>query len=92
MEREVHVGDKVIFHDEKGVEQNALVICVFDPYPGHREKVVNVAVIAEEGHEDSYGRQIRRETSVPHSSEGLHGFCWRLDSDPEPEYKAPIET
>ncbi len=86
-----NVGDVVIFHDSKGLPHNAIVICVFSPDSGSMP-LLNMVMIEAEGMEDTYGRQIKRETSVIHKSNGVHGNVWRWPEESTPEYVAPSQT
>jgi len=63
------VGDIVKFTDEQGRIFNALVIYVW-PF------CVNIAHVdtTPGGGEDTYGRMIKRTTSVPWKTEGMSGF------------------
>ncbi len=88
MAREPKIGDVVVYHDEKGVGHNALIICVW----GHPEEYVEkgclnmVIVNSDPSMDDSYGRQIVRPTSIPHGSRmPVHGNYWRWpDEKPNP--------
>lgn len=67
------VGDVVVFHDPLGRPFNSIVIAVWSP------TCINVVTIEEKGtRTDSYGRQIRRPTSIQHISlSPVHGYNWR---------------
>ena len=94
-EREVHVGDVVVFHDPKGQAHNALVIAVFEvnQYVEQNPLVNLVYASGDKSRQDSYGRQIERDTSVPHASDsGVHGYVWRHPDEPAPTYTPPTET
>ena len=88
MKREVHVGDIVIFHDARGKAHNALVNGVWS------ETCLNLVLVSDdETRQDTYGRQIERQTSVTHCEvSGVHGNNWRLPSEPEPKYTPPQEV
>lgn len=59
----VAIGDGVVYVDEFGVERAALVTNVFS------STCVNLVVVSgDETQTDSYGRQIKRETSQVHKS------------------------
>lgn len=94
IEREVHVGDVVVFHNSKGKAHNALVNCVFDRGGRSEPATINIVhVSGDEDRQDSYGRQIERPTSVPHiSATGVHGMCWRYQDEPAPVYVEPTEV
>lgn len=88
--RSTKVGDPVVWHDENGNPHNALIICVF-PAQESGMGLLNIMLPSpDENQEDSYGRQIHRETSCMHkSSSNVHGRYWRyLDEEPNP-YVAP---
>ena len=56
----VNQGDVVMFKDTMGIVKPALVQHVHGP------KYINIIVISSDANkEDSYGRQIEHETSVP---------------------------
>jgi len=88
MARKLAIGDHVIWHDSKGKGHNALVICGFgqDGTPPE-ESCINVVIASPDPKEDdTYGRQIRRETSQVHKSrQPAHGMYWRFpDEEPNP--------
>lgn len=59
----VKIGDGVMYVDEFGVERAALVTNVFS------STCVNLVIVSgDESQGDSYGRQIKRETSQVHKS------------------------
>ncbi len=93
MARELKIGDHVIWHDSKGQAHNALVICIFgQPGKPVEEGCINVVMASpDEKEDDTYGRQIRRETSQVHkSNQAAHGIYWRFpDEEPNP-YMEPI--
>jgi len=83
----VKVGDHVVFADQQGRHQNAIVICVFGKNSWDEESdfgpTINV-LFADQNpeREDSYGRQSKRETSVPHKGGSTaHGYWWALPSE-----------
>ncbi len=81
MERTVHVGETVIYHDPVGGAHDALVTAVWGP------ACINVVfVTSDENKQDNYGRQIERQTSLSHKSvNSFHGFYWRFtDEEPNP--------
>jgi hypothetical protein len=76
----VQAGDSVVYVDPTGREFPALVTAVWPKeYAGTDKPGVNlVFVSASEADEDSYGRQIKRETSLVHQSVNPTGRqCWR---------------
>ena len=64
------VGDVVKFTDDMGRKFNALVIYVHSEWP----LCLNIAYVDIMGSEDSYGRIIKRTTSIPCKAEGMTGF------------------
>jgi len=88
MEREIHIGDMVVFHDPKGDPHNSFVTAVWSAH------CINVVFVStDENRTDQFGRQIERESSVEHASIlGVHGNCWRFPDEPVPEYKPPLEV
>lgn len=74
------VGDPVIYVDPKRRENNAVVIAVWPDMSGPDEPPgVNLAYAdPEEGSQDSYGRQVARDTSVVHQqNQAAPGRYWR---------------
>lgn len=85
------VGDAVIYHDSVGKPHNALVICVFSPGED-KQPLINMVILAEEGMEDTYGRQIERVTSICHKDEwNVHGNYWRFEDEDSIPYVEPLE-
>lgn len=78
-ERDVSVGDQIVYHNPVGVPHRALVTAVWT------KSFVNVVIVSsDEGKTDVYGRQIERVTSLSHKSAmPVHGNYWRFD-DEEP--------
>jgi len=56
------VGDPIVYVDPKGVKHNALVTAVWD-----KQCINLIYVSGDPQREDSYGRQIERETSIVHA-------------------------
>ena len=97
-ERQLKVGDPVIFFDQFGMEHHALLTAIhgerytydkgYDNEPTI-EKIenpsVNLLLISPDPkREDTYGRQIERESSVVHSSnQGAWGNFWCLPEEVE---------
>lgn len=78
-EKEMDVGDVVVFHDPTGEPRNALVTAVWS------ETCVNLVLVSsDDAMQDTYGRQIARKTSVSHkSTTPVHGNYWRrLEEEP----------
>ena len=71
-----NIGSVVQYVDEVGKAHDALVTCVFGNTEPHSINVMYVS--SDEKKEDSYGRQVERETSVVHESmQGAHGQFWK---------------
>lgn len=77
---EIQNGSVVVYVDSKGVRHNAIVTCVFKrEFPERTEKPgLNVVYVSDDPKEgDSYGQQMKRETSVIHQSgQPAHGSYW----------------
>jgi hypothetical protein len=75
----MNIGDHVVYVDAISRPNNALVTEVWRRPAGSDKPSVNVVFVSDvETEIDQYGRQIKRETSVPHeSSQGAHGRFWR---------------
>jgi len=86
-ERELHVGDVVVFTDTHCQDHNALVTVVWDP------GCCNLVYVSGDGTKtDPYGRQIERDTSVPHVTRGgAPGYCFRYPDEEKPIYREPAE-
>jgi len=85
MERSYKVGDHVVYVDKLGQAHDALVTIWWGPGPN---RIVDYQpdptgepgcfVSGDEKKDDTYGRQIERETSVIHRSvQPAHGNFWR---------------
>lgn len=78
---EPRIGDHVVYVDSRGRTRDALVTAIHEgmkPEPGAQPGVNVVLVSDDEAREDSYGRQVERETSVVHeASQPAHGNYWR---------------
>ena len=82
------VGQVVTYFDPKGRPIPALVTAVWTP------DCINLVFVSEDpSREDSYGRQIERQTSQQHLHETqLHGGGWLLEDEQAPAYRPPQET
>ena len=85
------VGDVVIYHDERGVAHNALLTSAWE---GTENPTVNLLFVSgNESEQDSYGRQMKRESSVIHvSTSTVHGRYWRRAMESPIPYKAPASA
>ena len=80
-EGQVKIGDTCVYVDEKGIPHDALITAVWmgefgvNQFPG-----LNLVYISrDENRDDTYGRQIERETSVIHKGvQPAHGRYWYL--------------
>ena len=78
----IAVGDTVIYHDEYDRPRAALVTANHGPANG-RPSLNLVLVEADDTRVDPYGRQIVRETSVPHGTmQYANGRYWLLPGEP----------
>lgn len=77
MENKVKVGDCVNYVDPVGQPSNALVTAVWSP------TCINVVVVSDDTKEsDSYGRQIKRFTSLSHKDQTpVHGNYWKFPNE-----------
>lgn len=96
-DRQVNVGDSVIFTDEDRVDHNALITAIHgESYWVERgsdgERVIQhpcvnlVFVAGDESRKDNYGRQTEHSSSVTHrEAQTGGGLCWRFLDEPKPE-------
>jgi len=68
-------GSAVTFVDHEGEEHNALVVRAWSA-------AMNIAYVGKEEEEDSDGRIVVRETSVPFFEEGMKGFYIKKPEEP----------
>jgi len=74
--KEVHVGDHVIWVDPVAKPNNALVTAVWS------QNCINVVMVNDDPKmDDSYGRQIRRETSQSYKDGMPHGNYWMFPGE-----------
>jgi hypothetical protein len=88
-ERKAALGQRVIWHDERGIQHDALVTAVWNA------GMLNLVVVSSnENEQDSYARQIKHETSVNHRSSqfAVHGRYWRFEDEEPISYKAPEQV
>jgi hypothetical protein len=82
MERKYEVGQPIMFIDTHRVARHAIAIHWWmpgkdSPYSEEWAAVNLMLADPDPQKEDTYGRQICRETSVPHlSANPAKGFCW----------------
>jgi hypothetical protein len=94
MERNFDIGQRVVYVNENGLPRPALVTAIHGDEYDHEGTThypcVNLVFCSIDGEKtDPYGRQIERETSVPHKLEqSAHGyyFMWD-DEEPNPVAK-----
>lgn len=79
------LGGQIVFCDSRGVDHDALITAVWS------DTCVNVVFVSgDESRQDSFGRQIERETSVTHvSMAGAHGNYFRHQDEARNAVKAP---
>jgi hypothetical protein len=91
--KRVSEGQEILYGDHTGVEHDALCTAVW----GWKQDEVGFATFGEddsppcvnvvyvskdESKTDDYGRQIERDTSVPHrSAQPAHGNWWKLKGE-----------
>jgi hypothetical protein len=85
-QRLADLAEAVIFTDTKGQDHNALVTAVWGP------TCVNLLWVSDDtDKKDQYGRQIERNSSVPHvSMAGAHGYYFRFRDEEKKMAQAPI--
>lgn len=82
MNRNLSVGQAVIFVDSHRVDHPALVTNVWKDFGGGYPGCNVVFVSADESKTDPYGRQVERATSVAHQSQNsARAMCWRYDDE-----------
>lgn len=83
--KRVEECQSVIYCDHKGVEHEALVTATWgitEFEDGSAPAINIVYVTQDEEKTDSYGRQIERDTSVPHKSgQPAPGNWWKLKGE-----------
>ena len=81
------VGELVVYHNEVGLEHNALVTSVWG------KSCINVVMVSSDSSKkDGYGRQLERRASCMHGSVGLvHGNYWRFEDEEPNKYAPPVE-
>lgn len=90
----VKVGDTVIYCDPTGVDHTALVTAVWPGATDLSWPLVNLVYVSGLNTEqDSYGRQIKRQTSLGHKTQNaVHGQYWRLINETPNDYVAPLDS
>ena len=77
----MQIGDSVIYVDPVAVEHDAIVTATFGPFGEGEDAMpsVNVVYVSKDENEtDQYGRQIKRDCSIPHrNQQGAHGRYWK---------------
>jgi hypothetical protein len=93
-QRILEVGQSVIWVDEHGLPQHALLTAIHGDEHEHEGVVhypcCNLVYTSSDGSKtDPYGRQIERQTSVPHKLEqSAHGWYWMwAGEEPNPPAK-----
>lgn len=74
----VHVGDGVTYVDQTWKPRPAIVTAVWEASGPTTQPMINVAIVSNDpGQNDGHGRQVRRETSVPHERDKRgNGHYW----------------
>jgi len=86
MKRTVCEGQEIIYCDHKSAQHDALVTACWggtEWEDGALAPCINIVYVSkDETKTDSYGRQIERDTSVPHrSSQTAPGNWWKLKEE-----------
>lgn len=83
LETNVKIGDPIIFVDPRGKRRPALITMNWDYDGKDQHPCINLVFIHDdENRDDTYGRQIDRETSVTHKSAvKAHGNFWMYGDD-----------
>ena len=76
---ETKIGDVVVYVDEKGQDHQALILAAWPGEYGSMYPGLNLVMAdPDENKHDQYGRQIWRESSVPHKDDQkAPGKYWR---------------
>lgn len=87
MNSTVKVGDVVQYVNPVGQPTNALVTAVWTP------TCINVVTVSDDTNEtDTYGRQIKRVTSLSHKGQmAVHGNYWKLTEEELNPIAQPLE-
>lgn len=73
------VGDVVIYNDHVGIEHQALITASWGSETNDTPSVNLVFVEVDESKTDTWGRQVGRDSSVPHQDHQFApGNYWRL--------------
>lgn len=85
------VGAHVIWTDAVGKQHPAIVTAVWGD-PANCVPCINLVVVSDdESKQDTYGRQIERQTSVVHrSTQPAHGWYYMMPGD-TPNPVAPVQ-
>lgn len=93
MDKDVKIGDRVTYVDPERKSHNAIVICVFSRTDGLEPPINVVMVDPDPKKDDSWGRQIVRETSVSYKSQAAPGRYWEkaeVGARSEPDRKIKV--
>jgi len=92
-DRNLYVGDVVVYVDEHGVKSNALVLAVWGEQKsvsGEYPCINLVHVSVNKDKTDPNGRQTEKPTSVVHKDQNsAPGFYWMFADEKVTPYKAP---
>ncbi len=89
----LHVGGRVIYVDPVAVQHEALVTAVWGD-PSTCVPCINIVYVSsEEKMQDTYGRQIARESSLCHRSVNpAHGQYYMMPGDTPNPVQAPSQS
>lgn len=75
----MEIGAAVVFSDEFSVEHDALITAIHGEYGPESKPSINLCYVSKDSaRSDTYGRQIMRNSSVPHrSNQSARGMFWR---------------
>lgn len=78
--KDVNVGDAIVYHEPDGTGKNGIVIAVWSQGPSY---CLNLVTIEDDpARDDSYGRQIKRPTSISYKDNmPVHSNYWRWPED-----------
>jgi hypothetical protein len=88
MDRQVMLGESVIYVDPVARQFSALVTAVWSP------TCINLVLVSgDESKGDTYGRQIERQTSMPHKSmNSAHGHYWMFPGEEPNPIQRPLQS
>ncbi len=102
----LRIGRHVLFTDEHFVDRDAIVTAIWTPshslveqgFVSRDDEAIGSTALnlvfasGDDSKDDPYGRQIERQTSIPHMSmQGAGGFCWRFPDEERPKMGSVIK-